>query len=279
MAELTVNVDVTAINAAIAAEAAARVAGDAASVATASSDATTKANAAQAAAIASASTDATTKANAAQAAAISAASTDATTKANAAQAAAIAASQPLDSDLTAIAALTTTAYGRALLELASAAAARTAFGLWTTVMKTTTETRTTNNVLAADATLKLTMEANTKYALRLTVFIDTAATPDFKFRLAGPATPTLIRSQFLYYIGPASGGTTATGASRIENTYSASDITIVSAADQLGSYIRIEATIHNGANAGNFEFQWAQNTSSGSATSVLAGSYLKWHQV
>lgn len=36
--------------------------------------------------------------------------------------------QPLDSDLTAIAALTTTAYGRALLALADAAAARTAIG-------------------------------------------------------------------------------------------------------------------------------------------------------
>lgn len=37
--------------------------------------------------------------------------------------------QPVDSDLTAIAALTTTAYGRALLELANAAALRTAGGL------------------------------------------------------------------------------------------------------------------------------------------------------
>ena len=41
-------------------------------------------------------------------------------------AAAIATAQPLDSDLTAIAALTTTAFGRGLLELASAAAGRTA---------------------------------------------------------------------------------------------------------------------------------------------------------
>jgi hypothetical protein len=48
-----------------------------------------------------------------------------------AQAAAIAASQPLDSDLTAIAALTTTAYGRAFLALADAAAGRTALGLGT----------------------------------------------------------------------------------------------------------------------------------------------------
>ena len=48
-----------------------------------------------------------------------------------AQAAAIAASQPLDSDLTAIAALTTTAYGRAFLALADATAARTALTLGT----------------------------------------------------------------------------------------------------------------------------------------------------
>lgn len=43
--------------------------------------------------------------------------------------AAIAGYQPLDSDLTAIVALTTTAYGRAVLALADAAAARTAFGV------------------------------------------------------------------------------------------------------------------------------------------------------
>jgi len=53
----------------VAAEAALRVSGDAASVSTAAADATSKANAAQAAAISAAATDATTKANAAQAAA------------------------------------------------------------------------------------------------------------------------------------------------------------------------------------------------------------------
>lgn len=46
-------------------------------------------------------------------------------------AAAAAGYQPLDSDLTAIAALSTTAFGRALLELADAAAGRTALGLGT----------------------------------------------------------------------------------------------------------------------------------------------------
>lgn len=51
-----------------------------------------------------------------------------------AAAAAQAASQPLDSDLTAIAALATTSYGRAFLALADAAAGRTALGLGTAAL-------------------------------------------------------------------------------------------------------------------------------------------------
>ena len=65
-AEATASADATSK---VAAEAALRVSGDAASVSTSAADATSKANAAQAAAISAAATDATTKANAAQAAA------------------------------------------------------------------------------------------------------------------------------------------------------------------------------------------------------------------
>lgn len=53
--------------------------------------------------------------------------------------AAQAASQPLDSDLTAIAALSTTAFGRNLLTLANAAAGQTAFGLGTASTHATTD--------------------------------------------------------------------------------------------------------------------------------------------
>ena len=72
----------------VAAEAALRVSGDAASVSTAAADATTKADAAQAAAISAAAADATTKANAAKSGAEATAAADATSKANAAQSAA-----------------------------------------------------------------------------------------------------------------------------------------------------------------------------------------------
>lgn len=57
---------------------------------------------------------------------------------------ALAGKQPLDSDLTAIAALTTTAYGRALLALADGAAGRTAWGLGTLATQSGTFTDKAN---------------------------------------------------------------------------------------------------------------------------------------
>ena len=60
--------------------------------------------------------------------------------------------QPLDSDLTAIAALSTTSFGRALLELADAAAGRTALGLGSlaTASTITTSEITDGTIVNAD---------------------------------------------------------------------------------------------------------------------------------
>ena len=70
----------------------------------------------------------------------------------AAQAAAIAASQPVDSDLTAIAALSTTSFGRSFLSLADAAAGRTALGLGTAATAATGDFATAaQGVLAGTA--------------------------------------------------------------------------------------------------------------------------------
>lgn len=68
-----------------------------------------------------------------------------------AAAAAQAASQPLDADLTAIAALTTTAYGRAFLALANAAAARTALSLGTAATSATGDFDASGAAAAAQA--------------------------------------------------------------------------------------------------------------------------------
>lgn len=89
-----------------------------------------------------------------------------------AAAAAQAASQPLDSDLTAIAALTTTAFGRALLELANAAAGRTALGLGSASTSASGDFQPIDSDLTAIAALSTTsfgrsvLEAANAAALR-----------------------------------------------------------------------------------------------------------------
>lgn len=64
--------------------------------------------------------------------------------------------QPVDSDLTAIAALTTTAYGRAFLALADAAAGRTALALGTAATSASTDFQPIDSDLTAIAALTTT---------------------------------------------------------------------------------------------------------------------------
>jgi hypothetical protein len=64
--------------------------------------------------------------------------------------------QPVDSDLTAVAALNTTAYGRAFLELANAAAGRTALGLGTAATSAITDFQPADSDLDAIAQLATT---------------------------------------------------------------------------------------------------------------------------
>lgn len=222
----------------------------------------------------------------------------------AAQAAAIAASQPLDSDLTAIAALSTTAYGRALLTLADAASGRTSFGLGTastvntgtgasdvptitdadgrylkildafTLVKKPSFTSRNNNTLANDPDLFFPMAANTSYTFTITVYIQASAAGDFKSRVTGPAAPT---SVFLSQTGV--GTTGMTPSNRVAQAYDSTDLTQTFTSDFLVRLI-INGTVNNGVNAGDLVFQWAQNTTSaGSPALVLAGSTVEWSEI
>lgn len=143
---------------------------------------------------------------------------------------------------------------------------------WNTVPKTAIETRSASAALANDGALQFAMVANTTYDIRMRVYYDTAAAPGLKYALSGPASPTLVRLARKHISAAAL--TALVVASEVAYTASTS-----LPGGTTGGYIEFDATVANGANAGTFAFQWAQDTSNASNTSVNAGSYLEYRKV
>lgn len=140
---------------------------------------------------------------------------------------------------------------------------------WNIIVKPSSTSRT-NNTLLADPDLVLPMLANTNYTGTITVLATTAAAADFKSRITGPASPTRV------LLAQAVGGPTGTASSRFAAAYDTTDLVQLSASDFAVRLI-IQFSIENGANAGDLEFSWAQNTTTGgSPTLVLSGSTLEW---
>lgn len=142
---------------------------------------------------------------------------------------------------------------------------------WITLVKAADESRNTNATLTADNTLSFAMLANTKYSIRIKVYFETAATPDFKYGLTGPASPTFVRL-VRKHVDPAA-LTTLVTASEVAYT---SSVSVAGGAGTTGGYVEMDITVSNGSNAANFSFMWAQNTSNGGSTTVKAGSYLEY---
>ena len=147
-------------------------------------------------------------------------------------------------------------------------------GVWTTIEKTADQTRTATVTLAADSALAFSMAANARYLIRLEVWFDTTSAADFKFRHVGPASPTLVRLQRQTIIA---GGSAFTNVG-VDTAFSAADVT-VNSINSGGGYVSINGIVHNGATAGTFSFQWAQNSSDAGNTIVRAGSYLEYSVV
>lgn len=145
---------------------------------------------------------------------------------------------------------------------------------WRMVMKLLDEARTSDSTLTDDDELFFTMAAATKYAIRGTIFFDTAATPDFKFAFAGPASPTLARI-FRRHVDP-NALTAQIVASEVAYTASTA---VAAGTGTTGGVLTFDAIVHNGTTEDDFAFQWAQNTSNASATTVRAGSYIEYRAV
>ena len=149
-------------------------------------------------------------------------------------------------------------------------AAGVAAGLWTTIVKPTSTPRANTTVLAADPDLKLALPANSKVNIRLRFQVLCNATPDFKYRLNGPASPTLIRG--MARVVQTSG---TAPAARILNAYDTTD-QVLTSTSLFTANVEVDIYIENGSTAGDFELLWAQNTSDATNTNMQRGSTLEY---
>lgn len=197
--------------------------------------------------------------------------------------AALATKQPLDADLTAIAALTTAPFGRSLLEGAGAIGIRSALGVKIAgevggppviVRKTADETVNASTALQNDDHLVVAVAANAVYRIELMLLTSAGSTnEDWKFDWTMPAGATL-------RWGAASGaeaavapwGAVASGSAE-QAIMTESSVMSIGGANVAGGTL-ILGILAVAGTAGNLQFRWAQNTSAAVDNKLLTNSLL-----
>lgn len=141
---------------------------------------------------------------------------------------------------------------------------------WTLLPKILTQTKQSDTTYADDDELVIPVKPSEVILLRCEVFFDTGATPDFKFQITGPTSPTevVIRGSYT-----AVGTTNATD---FVDTSLPTSHAVTGTGGTTGGHARFSMLLQNGANTGNIALQWAQNTSDASDTSVLVGSFFEY---
>lgn len=144
------------------------------------------------------------------------------------------------------------------------------------VGKVTDSTVTSNTTLTADSDLTFACYAGKSYFFDMTLLLQFDGDPDFKFTLSFSGTTSKIQ----YSIGDIQMTTTGVG-----NTFYAfktawnQTITVAQSGGTTVYYANIKINgFFTVTTDGNFNFNWAQNTSSTDAVGVLAGSNILWHE-
>ena len=128
-------------------------------------------------------------------------------------------------------------------------------------------TSSTTLVDVSDLTLRIGKyeRINFKY----NIFYTTAATPDFKYFIDTPASLTTYRV--------AQNGCDHAGAA-LASIITAEGSAIAITASGTDGCLQLTGTIENGATAGDIKFQFAQNTSDGTAATVREGSSVQYYR-
>jgi|TARA_R110000824_G_scaffold349982_2_gene536900 hypothetical protein len=148
-----------------------------------------------------------------------------------------------------------------------AAAAAAAAGA-TFVLKTSDESVTSSTSVQDDDQLTFTMAADKIYAISGALLIDSGTTPDFKWslNLAGSSTADLLSK----YLSP--------GGSSAVYRFSENDdnSTMGYGAGTPGMTAEFTGIIKADGSGGALTLQWAQNTSNGTASKLLTGSWISY---
>jgi hypothetical protein len=138
------------------------------------------------------------------------------------------------------------------------------------IVKPSDQSRSSNTSLADDSVLVLTVQPNTDYWLEAFVIYDAATAGNIKLGWTAPSGSTLEWTSNGLYDGASS---TADNLWRRRLNLAASEI-----CGGLGSGTNVvampEGLLRVGSTGGPFRLQWAQGSSSATATRVRAGSML-----
>jgi hypothetical protein len=146
---------------------------------------------------------------------------------------------------------------------------------WNTVNKASDTARTSTTTYADDPDLAVAMEANTTYMFDgLLLFDNGAGSSGYKWQFNGPASPTFLR--LARYWVPLSG--TAFAGVGVDTAYAISHTTS-STGGTNGGAVWFSGMINNGANAGDFVVQWAQEASTGNQLVLRRGSRIRYRVV
>lgn len=144
---------------------------------------------------------------------------------------------------------------------------------WTYVQQQSSQSKSSDTVSASN-TLVFAMAANTKYLIKGLIVTGAAADCDFRWRHSGPASPTRVRLA-RHMIAPSA---SAHSGIAVDTAYSSADIDLTTASGTEGKIV-FDGIVENGANAGNWEFQFGVVTVSGNTAIVRAGSYIAYRKV
>jgi hypothetical protein len=135
------------------------------------------------------------------------------------------------------------------------------------IIKTASQTVSNSTALVNDLELFTRIEANTDYLLELDVWYSSNAAADFQSTITGPAAPTLVNI-LIEQVAP-----DIVSADNPVTAFSFTH-TILHGSNTVG-HVRYSGIIHNGANAGTVQYQWAPNSVSATNTIVRKGSFLR----